>query len=211
MKKYLIFDLDGTLIKSNHNLIELVSNFMCKKYDLDKESLQYFFHNTRWVALREQIKTFMKVDEKKAEKIANEIYELIQKDKSCVFFDGVPEKIKELSEKYKLYLSTGNSTAFATKKLKEAGIFELFEYVLWSERIMKWSEHIKIFEEQVWESLWENCVFIWDGQKDREIAHIHNMSFIHIDEKLENTYDDIYEIPSVRDIDIILGKINLQM
>ncbi len=216
MKKHLIFDLDWTLIKSNKELINLVWNFLVEKYNLDKEELLYFFNNTRWVALKEQIHQFMKVNEQKAEEITQEIYKLIRDNEKTSFFDWVPEKIKELSKNYKIYLSTWNSTAFAEKKLKEWWIFDCFEYILWSDIHLKWENHINIFKDFSRDENFEkNFIFIWDWQKDREIAKMYNNHFIHIDEELLNEYNeellneynDEFEIKSVADIDNILQKI----
>ncbi len=137
MKKYLIFDLDDTLIESDKNLSTLIISVLCDKYKLNQDEVLYFLHQNRGVGLREQIMNFMQIGEEEAGKIANEIYDLITKNVQARFFDGIPEKIKELSQKYKLYLSTGNSTAFAEKKLKEAGIYDCFEYVLGSDVHLK--------------------------------------------------------------------------
>ncbi len=208
-KKYLIFDLDWTLIKSSKNLVNFISNYLCDKYNLDLDELLYFFKNNQWVALKTQILEFMKVDEKKADEITKEIYKLIRNSEKAEFYEKVPEKIKELSKNYKLFLSTGNSTLFAKDKLKEAGIIDCFHYILWSDIHLKWEAHIEIFKDFICDEDFEKySVFIWDWQKDREIANIYNMEFIHIDENLKNIYNDKYEINSVANIDEVLKKMD---
>ncbi len=208
MKKYLIFDLDDTLIESDKNLSTLIISVLCDKYKLNQDEVLYFLHQNRGVGLREQIMNFMQIWEEEAGKIANEIYDLITKNVQARFFDWIPEKIKELSQTYKLYLSTGNSTAFAEKKLKEAGIYDCFEYVLGSDVHLKWTDHIEIFKDfSTDENFEKDFIFIGDGQKDREIAKTYDAPFIHIDPLLKNEYNDIFEIKSVAQIDSCLEQI----
>lgn len=206
MKKYLIFDLDGTLLKSNENLINLVVDFLWEKYDISKQDFLYFLNQTRWVSLKEQLREFFKISGEKLENLTKEVYNKIMTSKN-EFFIGVPEKIKELSKKYTLFLSTWNSTIFAEENLEKANIKDLFLKILWSEKIAKWPEHINIFKNLVNdENFEENAIFIWDWQNDRAITKHFKMDFIHIDENLENKYNDKYEIKSVGDIDKILEK-----
>lgn len=57
----------------------------------------------------------MNVDiQKLCDAIYADIYEL-----DCIFFPRVPEKIRELSKRYTLFLTTGNSTPTALKYLKK--------------------------------------------------------------------------------------------
>lgn len=211
MKKYLIFDLDWTLIKSNKETWNLIINYVGKNYWVDKEEFKYFLQQTKGMPLKKQIQNFMKTDEKESRKITNKIYELIRIENKSIFFPWSIEKIKELSKNYKLFLSTWNSTEFAKKKLNEANIIKFFEYILWSETILKWPEHIDFFKEKIWDENFEKyTIIIWDWQIDREIAKNSNIDFIHIDENLKNSFNDKYEIKSVRNIDRVLEKINLQ-
>lgn len=209
MKKYLIFDLDWTLLKSNENLINLVVDFLVEKYNVSKEEIYYFFYRTRWVALKEQLRDFFHIDWEELEDLTNEIYSEIIKHKESKFFPWIPEKIKELSKKYTLFLSTWNSSIFAEENLEKAEIKDLFLKILWSEKIAKSSEHINIFKDLVNDENFEkNVIFVWDWQNDRKIASDNNIDFIHIDENLENKYNDKYEIKSVSEINTILEQIN---
>lgn len=208
MKKYLVFDLDWTLIESQSKLMKIVINYLVKNFSVDEEKIKYIASTTRWTWLPKQIELFLWVSENDSKKIANEIYEEINKNWTSNFFDWVPEKISELSKNYKLFLSTWNSTKFAEENLKKWWIYNCFEYILWSENISKSEEHIKFFKENfLIEDFEENAVFIWDWEKDREIAKICKMEFIHIDENLENKFWDKYEIKSVALIDEILKKL----
>ena len=59
MKKYLIFDLDGTLIQSQHNIEKLISDFLTNKYpQLDPEYVRYVFSTTAGMPLKKQLKIF---------------------------------------------------------------------------------------------------------------------------------------------------------
>jgi len=209
MKKYLIFDLDWTLIKSQKVLLELVSNYLKENFWIENEKSKYFLSSTRGMPLFEQIKEILGFDEHKAKEIANDIYKKIENTEKGNFFLWVPAKIKELRKNYKLFLSTWNSTKFAEENLKKWDIFDCFEYILWSENIWKSIEHIEIFKDYTWDKDFEKlAVFIWDWEKDRDIAKEVNMDFIHIDEDLKNDFWDQYEIKSVSEISDILSLIN---
>lgn len=208
MKKYLIFDLDWTLIESQHKLMKIVIGYLVENFWADEENIKYFFSTTRWTWLQKQIEIILGKDTQESKKIANNIYNKINKSWTSNFFPGVIEKIKELSKKYKIFLSTWNSTTFAENNLKNAKIYDCFEYILWSEKISKSEEHIKFFKDLVLDDDFEKySVFIWDGEKDREIAKLSKMDFIHIDKNLENNFGDKYEIKSVAEIDKILKNL----
>ena len=66
-----------------------------------------------------QICEYLQVGEEEARKLSEEIYALILQTKKGEFFPGVVDKIKELSQNFILFLSTGNSTAFARENLQE--------------------------------------------------------------------------------------------
>ncbi|PZM84790.1 hypothetical protein DLH72_02870 [Candidatus Gracilibacteria bacterium] len=207
MKKYIIFDLDGTLIKSQKKLTNIIVNHLFENFGIEKEKLEYFFNSTRGTGLSSQIQMLLDLPEDKSKKIANDIYKKINQTEKGDFFDQVPEKIKQLSKKYKLFLSTGNSTIFAEENLRKGEIYNCFEYILGSEKISKSDEHIKIFKDYIGDDDFEKyAIFVGDGEKDREIAIYCGIDFIHIDENLENRFFDKYEIKSVSDIDIILDS-----
>lgn len=204
MKKYIIFDLDWTLIESHNKLMNLIIKYFNKNFGIEKEKVKYLFSTTRWTALSKQVEILLEVEENKAKQIANDIYKEINLSWNARFFSWIPEKILKLSKKYKLFLSTWNSTTFAENNLKEWWIYDCFEYILWSDKISKSKEHIKIFKEISLDSDFEkNAIFVWDWEKDREIAKNCSIDFIHIDENLENKFNDKFEIKSVAEIDKI--------
>ena len=210
MKKYIIFDLDWTLIRSQKSLVKLVSDYFVENFWKNKSEVEYFLSTTRWESLPVQVEQILNIWKKEAQEIAEEIYKKINYSvEKWDFFPWVTEKIKELSKSYKLFLSTWNSTKFAEENLKKWDIFDCFEYILWSENIWKSIEHIEIFKDYTWDKDFEKlAVFIWDWEKDRDIAKGVNMDFIHIDKYLKNDFWDQYEIKSVSEISDILSLIN---
>lgn len=207
MKKYLIFDLDGTLINSKNKNEEKVINII-KSLNPEKENqARYILSNTAWMPLLKQLKLIFEeqIKDLNLEELTEKIYnELLSLENEITFFPWVMEKIKDLREKYTLFITTGNSTRFAREELEKAWIQDYFEVILGSDKFLKWPEHIKIFKEKVADDdFCKYAIYIWDGERDREIALSHNISFIHIG----NENIDTYEISDIRDIDEIFEKI----
>ena len=149
MKKYLIFDLDWTLIKSQKVLLELVSNYLKENFWIENKKSKYFLSSTRGMPLFEQIKEILGFNEHKAKEIANDIYKKIENTEKGNFFLWVPAKIKELRKNYKLFLSTWNSTKFAEIFLIVLSIsFEvrIFEKVLNILRFLRITLETKILK-----------------------------------------------------------------
>lgn len=129
-------------------------------------------------------------------------------DSSKEFFKWIPEKIFELSKKYKLFLSTRSSTKSAEEYLKKWWIYDCFEYILWSEKICKSKQHIDFFKEITLDKDFEKfSIFIWDWEIDRFIAKETNIIFIHIDKNLEKNFYDKLEINSINEIEKIFKEI----
>lgn len=205
MKKYIIFDMDWTLIKSKSDSVRIIVNHLVNFYKIEKDKVKYIMTTTQWMPLIEQLKLIFDNDVKiNYQKIRDEIYDLII-SQDAVFFDWVVEKIKELKKSYKLFLSTGNSDAAAEKYLKQWWVYEDFELAYWSSTIPKWSEHIEIFKEYTGDpDFYDKTIYVWDWDSDRIFAREAGVDFIHIwDEK-----KDEYEISSVKDIDNIFKIIN---
>lgn len=200
-KEYLIFDLDWTLVESMTDAVRIITEYLEKIPNTDPEKVKYVFSTTPWMALKNQIKLVYKwVSWVDIEEVTIAIYEnLLRHDAD--FFDWVPEKIHELSKSYKLFLTTWNSTKVALKHLEKWWIKELFELIYWSDKILKWSEHLNIFKEYSNdENFFNKSFYIWDGQSDRIFAKEAWIDFIHIwDSKI-----DEFEILSVANINDIL-------
>lgn len=118
MIKYLVFDLDGTLIRSQGRVSGLIAEFLEERFGLDKEATRYYFHSMRGKALLPQLMDYLQMAEQEAQVLADELYALIRQTPQGEFFPGVIEVIQRLSQDFRLFLSTGNSGAFALGNLE---------------------------------------------------------------------------------------------
>lgn len=194
MKKYIIFDMDGTLIESSSTNLPLMYKHL-KKYipDLEYDYFVYYNIQTTGTATREQIRVLWKntLSESAVNKIADEIYAMIiEKRDKHPFFDGVVEMIKSLHQDYTLFLSTGNSDEYAQKKMADAWINVCFNKILGSSIVFKGPDHIKMFKDTTADQDFEKyAVYLGDGNTDREIAQSHNIDFIKIWKSGIDTYE----------------------
>lgn len=204
MKKYLIFDLDGTLIESMSNSVQIIIDTLSEIPETDFEKVRYIFATTAWTPLLKQLQMIYEEREVDCELLTNQIYEKLL-HLEAHFFPGVVEKIHELKEKYILFLTTWNSTPTAYKHLEKWWILPYFEMILGSDEIHKGAAHLEIFQNHIWEKdFYEKSLYIWDGDADRIFAQSKNIDFIHIG----NEKKDMYEISSVSEIDTILHLLN---
>lgn len=85
---------------------------------MEKEATRYYFHTTRGKALTPQLIEYLQISPEEAQKLAEELYALIRQSSLGDFFPGVVAMIKQLSQDFRLFLSTGNSSAFALGNLE---------------------------------------------------------------------------------------------
>ncbi len=118
MKKYIIFDFDWTLVESIDDITNLIVKFITKNYGKELEQkVRYVLSTTKWTPLIVQLRMILWARED-LEKIKDDVYEIIMTESREKFFPWVKEKIKELSEKYTLFVTTSNSTKAAKKTLE---------------------------------------------------------------------------------------------
>ncbi|MDD3646089.1 MAG: HAD-IA family hydrolase [Candidatus Gracilibacteria bacterium] len=206
MKKYLIFDFDGTLICSTNKIIDVIGNYFFKNYPDLEDTARYYLQNSQGMSLLEQMKTVF--DNKiTAEKVTKELYILLNTLRNKVsFIPGVQKKIRKLSKKYRLFLTTGSSTRFAKETLKDGSIEDCFELIYGSDEVLKGKDHIDIFKEYTQdENFYKNSLYIGDGDMDKLFAQESGIDFIRVGTR--GTSDEV-KISSVTYIDNILEKYN---
>ena len=208
MKKYLIFDLDWTLIKSSNICMNQFLHCVKKVNKECLEKAKYIFTTTPWMNVYDQLKiTFdwKHINDSQIKKIWDKIYKRIRnKEDKIWYFEWVPKKIIELSKKYKLFLTTWNSTKFAKDILKKWEIKDCFELIYWSDEIKKWKQHLEIFKNYSEnENFYNESVYIWDWDMDKYFATESWIDFIRIWNFEEN---DNPIIESVLEIENVLQK-----
>jgi len=203
-KRYLIFDLDGTLIRSMNDSLKIVFDYLKNVPDTDLDYAKYVFTQTMGKPLKKQLEIiYPNKSEDEINKLTQALYEELAKLKSD-FYPGAPKMINRLSEKYDLFLTTWNSTQTAKNYLRKWGILDKFSVVLGSDSLLKWPEHMEYFKNfSQDENFFERAVYVWDGNSDREIAKMYGVTFVHI----WNDGKDKYEIPVVTELEKILPLI----
>jgi phosphoglycolate phosphatase-like HAD superfamily hydrolase len=210
MKKYLIFDLDWTLIKSNKIWLKQILHYIKK---IDKNYLKkakYIFSTTMWMNIFDQLKLVFddkKISDKEIKHLWEKMYKRIRsKEDKMHFFKWTEDKIKKLSKKYKLFLTTWNSTQFAKDILKEWWIIKCFELIYWSDEIKKWKQHLDIFKNYSENDIFfKESIYFWDGDMDQLFAKESWIDFVRIWDFEE---EENYVLESIAYIDNILDKYN---
>ena len=191
--KYIIFDLDWTLISSNNNIKNIIIQYF-------KEEQPDFYDKVRYTLDFNKISNIQELLievywEKHCKTKHTKIYEFLDlHNNKNDFLDWTIQKILDLKENYKLFLSTWSSTKFANKILKQWWVHNHFEKILWSDVIPKSEKHLDIFKEYSWDKyFFKNSISIWDSPRDELFAKNRWIDFIKIWE----------EYKSIKDIDII--------
>ena len=210
MKKYLIFDLDWTLIKSNKIWLKQILHYI-KKIDKNYlEKAKYIFTTTMWMNIFDQLKLIFddkNMSDKEIKHLWEKMYKRIRsKEDKMHFFKWTEDKIKKLSKKYKLFLTTWNSTQFAKDILKEWWIINCFELIYWSDEIKKWKQHLDIFKNYSENDIFfKESIYFWDGDMDQLFAKESWIDFVRIWDFEE---EENYVLESIAYIDNILDKYN---
>lgn len=207
MKKYLIFDLDWTLIDSSE-IIDKKIFWEVKKINKEayKKAKSIAWKN-QWLWLKDFFDLIFEwIDiEINTEDFAKEVYKkILKKEKKIKYLPWVIKEIKKLRKDYRLFLTTWSSTKFAKDMLKIWWIKKYFEKIKWSSKIAKWISHLEEFREITKDKdFFEYSVYIWDWDKDRDFAQEAWIDFIHI----WDLWQDKYEIPWVKFIEKPLKKL----
>jgi FMN phosphatase YigB (HAD superfamily) len=170
-----------------------------KNYPDLYDKARYYFSNSQWQWLKEQLEYILE-DKNLAEKEAKNIYKILWNLRdSLSFFPWVQKKIEELYKKwYKLFLTTWSSTEFATKTLKDWGIFSFFEKVIWSDEILKWKEHLEIFKNLTWDKdFYKKSIYVWDWNMDKIYANQMWIDFIRVWNRWEESEKRINNIVEI--------------
>lgn len=208
MKKYLIFDLDWTLINSKGFVDKVILKEIWKVWkEYEKKAIETI-EKTQWSSIIEFLEDVFYWSETDIEKISKKIFKKITKKEDDIeFFKWVEKEIKKLHKDYKLFLTTWNYTKFAKDMLKNAWLKKYFEIIKWSSKTPKWQLHLDLFKDYTKDKdFYKNSVYIWDWNQDREFATNAWIDFIHI----WDLHEDKYEIESVRFIKKELKEINVQ-
>lgn len=202
-KQYLIFDMDWTLVHSMDDTTKIIYEYI-RNIDEDLiDKSKYIFETTFWFPLIKQVEMIF-WNSYDIEKITNEIYDAIS-DVKTEFFPWVIEKINELSTNYTLFLTTWNTTSTAIKHLEEASLKDKFDMILWSDKLLKWREHLEEFiAYSCDENFCKKAIYTGDWDWDKLFASEFNIDFI----RIWKFWKDKYEINSVAEIDEILKILN---
>ena len=199
-KKYIIFDLDWTLISSHKNINKLIFEYFKEKDPDYYDKVRYKLDFNKISNIQELLK---EVYQEKNSKIKHkEIYDYLDShNHKNNFLEWTIEKILELKNNYKLYLSTWSSTKFANEILEKWWVKKYFELIQWSDIIPKSEVHLDIFEEHSWdENFFEKSISIWDSMRDELFAKNRNIDFIKIWDKSPSaswSYKNISEIKNI--------------
>ena len=200
--KYLIFDLDWTLINSTHKIIDIIEDYFLDKYPDYYDTARYYIENSQWQSLQEQLEAIFK-EKELAEKVTKKLYTKLNKLRDKIhFIPWVQDTIKELSKNYKLFLTTWSSTKFAKQTLKDWDIKKHFELIYWSDEILKWRQHLELFKDySLDEDFHKESLYIWDWEMDKIFAKESWIDFIRV---WTRWTEDETRINSVKDINNII-------
>lgn len=198
MKRYIILDLDGTLIDSEWVLEkEILKEFQTHRPDyVDK--VRYFWNTLNGMGYRDFLTRIFENSEDiifMEEKIKRVIEEC---KSNFTFFPWAVDTVRLLSLNYTLFLSTGNYTENAVEILKNAGIHGLFAHIQWSEIFSKSPLHISIFKDMAMDPDFEKYTLsVGDGDVEKSVAETCKIDFIQVwvDAKHMHKIPTISELP----------------
>ena len=184
MKKFAIFDLDGTLVDSIYDIAHCV-NTALRAHNLSENTLKEYYSfvgNGMENLIRTSLKEHGNNDElyKKVRKTFDYEYKLHSNDKTCPY-EGVAELLERLAEKgIETAVLTNKADEFVDEILAKAFPSHKFAFA-WGQRAgieRKPSPQglLKLIEEAGFVK--EDCVYIGDSEVDVETARNAEMDLI---------------------------------
>ncbi len=132
-KKYILFDLDGTIVDSSEGIINSVA-YSLKKFGIeeDPESLYKFIGPP----LRDSFREFYNMNDEDSEKAVDYYREIYSENQifNVKMYDGISDMMKELKARgLKIVLATSKPTVYAEEILNHIGIDQYFTMIAGSE------------------------------------------------------------------------------
>lgn len=132
-KKYILFDLDGTIVDSSEGIINSVA-YSLKKFGIEEnpESLYKFIGPP----LRDSFREFYNMNDEDSEKAVDYYREIYSENQifNVKMYDGISDMMKELKARgLKIVLATSKPTVYAEEILNHIGIDQYFTMIAGSE------------------------------------------------------------------------------
>ncbi len=145
--KLIIFDMDGTLIDSQHDITESVNFVRKEHYGLEKLTCKYVVE-----AINREKRNLPKLfyNTEIYEDSAKEIFEKHYHEQ-CIknprLYEGISETLEALKEQgFNMSVATNAPSTFATRMLSHLNIAEYFDYIVGADLVEKPKPYVDMFE-----------------------------------------------------------------
>jgi 2-phosphoglycolate phosphatase len=181
MKKLIVYDLDGTLIDSAKNIIELINKIRkdLKKCNLDKEKL------IPWISVggESMIKNMLEITDDEVLYFLNKFRKDYYETKTSIqtLYPEVEKTLKTLSLNYYLAICTNKPRLLAEKVMKETKIDKHFSFMCAGDDLKTKKPHknnlINCIDFFSVES--EEVMLVGDSSIDQILAKSCQVDFVH--------------------------------
>ncbi len=206
MKKYIIFDLDWTLISSIWNIQEKILKKSKEFFpNFSEDEIKYFLFKTNWASMRKYVENFFEnKNSPEIEKIEKELHLLTNKEREKINFEEwVVDMVKRLSKDFTLFLSTWAKEEFAIEALEKWWLTEYFKAIRWSDFSSK-EEHVlefSILTEDL--NFFKKCFSVWDWFVEEEAAKKYSIDFI----KIWENWKSEFEVGHILEVEKVVKQI----